>query len=262
MIQKLRYWSGKYSARGALKTLAHNAGKKFHRLPPVRAACAAVIRRLDEQQLRLDHELFDAHHGTDTGGVIALTDLKLANTSPAECNWYEGASPRIIQQLFDALDIPFGEFDFVDFGSGKGRVLMLAAERGFRKSIGVEFAGDLVEVARKNAEIFNRRRAVPASIESLHMDAMDYVLPDVPLVIYFYCPFFGAVLDRVLANITASHARNPRPIILLFNGQNAVVIGKFRATGFTEREVNLVRDPTRFIHYRGIIYTAPDRRPK
>jgi hypothetical protein len=262
MIKKLSYVLRKYSARGAVKTAAQFAQKKSGWCPPARAACAAVVRHLDQQQLRMDHALFDALHGTDTGGVIALADLKLVNSATAECYWYEGASPSIIRQLFGALTIPFGEFDFVDFGSGKGRVLMLAAEQGFRRSIGVEFAGDLVEVARKNAEIFNSRRSKPAIIESLHMDAMDYVLPDKPLVIYFYCPFYGAVMDRVLANITSSHARNPRPIILLFNGQNEAVIEKFRATGFTEREIHLQRDPTRFIHYRGLIFISPNRSPK
>lgn len=257
MLRKLRYWSGKYSARGAVKALAAFTEKKLTGITPLRKACAAIVHRLDRQQLRLDHALFDAIHGTDTGGVIPLADLKLATPTPSECNWYEGASPFIIRQLFDALPIRYSDFDFIDYGSGKGRVLMLAAERGFGKSIGVEFGGELVEAARRNTEIFNARRAQPATIESFHMDAVDFVLPETPLVIYFYCPFYGTVLDRVLANIKASHARNPRPLILIFNGQRPSIIEQFRATGFTEREIKLRRDPTRFLHYRGILYTAP-----
>ncbi len=159
------------------------------------------------------------------------------------------------------LEIPFADFEFVDYGSGKGRVLMLAAEQGFRKATGIEFAGELVAVARKNVEIFNRSRTKPAVIEVLHMDARDYALPDVPLVLFFFSPFKGAVLDRVLANVTASYARNPRPLFLVFSGQSPESIERFRATGFGWREVRLQRDPTRFIHYRGLIFAPLDHEP-
>jgi SAM-dependent methyltransferase len=117
--------------------------------------------------------------------------LTLANGANPGCLWYEAASPVIFRQFMAALEIPFDDFEFVDYGSGKGRVLMLAAEQGFRKATGIEFAGELVEVARKNVEIFNRSRAKPAIIESRRMDAKDYVLPDVPLVLFFFQPVQG-----------------------------------------------------------------------
>jgi hypothetical protein len=87
-------------------------------------------------------------------------------------------------------------------------------------------------------------------------------LPDVPLVLFFFSPFRDTVLDRVLSNITASHAQNPRPLFLVFNGRNPESIERFRATGFACREVSLQRDPTRFIHYRGLIFAALTESPK
>jgi hypothetical protein len=45
-------------------------------------------------------------------------------------------------------DLPIGDYaqyTFVDVGSGKGRMLFVAAEYRFRKVIGVEFATDLHE---------------------------------------------------------------------------------------------------------------------
>jgi hypothetical protein len=258
---KLRKWRERYGAMGAAKAILSDAQKHLGWFPPGRNLLASMEKQLYLHQQRLDFELFDAKYGTDTGGVIPLADLKLMNGASPECIWYEAASPVIFRQLMAALDISFADFEFVDYGCGKGRMLMLAAEQGFRKATGVEFAAALVEIARSNAEIFNRGCANPAVIESVHIDAVDYVLPDVPLVLFFYAPFKGTVLDRVLANITTSYVRAPRPLILVFHGRNRRVIEKFHATGFVSREVLLQRDPTRFIHYRGFIFTAPNRSP-
>jgi SAM-dependent methyltransferase len=250
-------WREKYGLIGGARAVAKQAKKQLGWFPPGQKVFAAAQRRIDLLQLRLDSQLFDAKHGTDTSGVISLSKLKLAKSATLGCIRYEAASPLIFRQLMAALEIPFGDFEFVDYGSGKGRVLMLAAQQGFRKATGIEFAAELVEVARKNADIFNRGRAMPTAIETLHMDARDYMLPDVPLVLFFFSPFRGAVLDRVLANITASYRRHPRPLFLVFNGWNPKSIERFCATGFACREVSLQRDPTRFIHYRGLIFAVP-----
>jgi hypothetical protein len=256
MLDKLRSWREKYGLIGAARAFASYAKKRLGWFPPGRKLAIAAKQRLHRHQQHLDFQLFDAEHGTDTSGVIPLSALELADRPTPGCIWYEAASPVIFRQLMAALEIPFGDFAFVDYGSGKGRMLMLAAEQGFRQATGIEFAAELVAVARKNAEIFNRARAKPAAIETLHMDARDYVLPDVPLVLFFFSPFRDTVLDRVLSNITASHAQNPRPLFLVFNGRNPESIERFRATGFACREVSLQRDPTRFIHYRGLIFAA------
>jgi hypothetical protein len=67
----------------------------------------------------------------------------------------------------------------------------------------------LVGVARRNAEIFNRGRVTPTAIETLHMDPRDYVLPDVPLVLFFFSPFKGAVLDRANQHHRVLRAKSP-----------------------------------------------------
>lgn len=257
MLDKVRSWREQYGPMGAARAFAAYAKRRLRWFPPGRLLANAAKQRLNRRQQRLDFQVFDAEHGTDTSGVVQLAALGLRGMRAAGCLHYEAASPAIFRQLMAALEIPFADFAFVDYGSGKGRLLMLAAELGFRRAIGIEFAAELVAVAQKNAEIFNRARAKPTAIETLHMDARDYVLPDVPLVLYFFSPFKDAVLDRVLSNITASYAKNPRPIFLVFNGRNPESIEKFRATGFACREVSLRRDPTRFKHYRGLIFAAP-----
>jgi hypothetical protein len=45
-------------------------------------------------------------------------------------------SVTVFKQIMSRLTIRFGEFELIDFGSGKGRVLLLASGYGFKKIIG------------------------------------------------------------------------------------------------------------------------------
>ncbi len=73
-------------------------------------------------------------------------------------------------------DIPTSVF--LDYGAGKGRVVCAASTRPFRHVLGLDSA-----------------------------DAN---------VIYFYNPFFGETLRRVVDNIRSSHQRHSRKIHVIF----------------------------------------------
>jgi len=206
---------------------------------------------------RLDRS-FDKKHGTDTGGIIALKDLIVTSGKTEACNWYEPMPTNVFRQLLDHLPINFGNFELVDFGSGKGRALLIAAEYGFRKSIGVEFAQDLHCIATENIAIYKKRHPQQAyDIEAICMDAMEYPLPNAPLVSFFYSPFTGKVMEQVLNNISASFAGHPREIIMVFYGQKPESIALFKATGFPYRELKLRADWSQLIQYRAFLFTSP-----
>ena len=48
------------------------------------------------------------------------------------------------------------------------------------------------------------------------MDAVDYVFPDTPLVLYLWNPFDWYVMERVVVNMVGSHRRNPRRIVVMY----------------------------------------------
>jgi SAM-dependent methyltransferase len=104
---------------------------------------------------------------------------------------------------------------FVDYGSGKGRVLVMAAEYPFRKVIGVEFSAQLHGIAEKNVS-----NAIPAvrckDIELVLADATQWALPHDCTVLYFYNPFHGRILAKVIENIRRSIAEAPRRLTIIF----------------------------------------------
>jgi len=110
---------------------------------------------------------------------------------------------------------------FVDFGCGKGRALLLAAEYPFRRIVGVEFFPQLVEIARKNLFSYRNPRQVCPDLEVVLGDAALFPIPDAPLVLYFNDPFDGHVLERVVLNIRRSLDHHPRPITVIHRHSTA-----------------------------------------
>lgn len=106
---------------------------------------------------------------------------------------------------------------FVDFGSGKGRVICQAARRPFARVVGVEISEKLVEAARVNVER-NRRHFKCQDIELVSADATQWTIPDDMTIGYLYHPFAGATFRRVIDNVVRSIERNPRRVRLVYVG--------------------------------------------
>ena len=107
---------------------------------------------------------------------------------------------------------PLGEFVFVDLGSGKGRVLLLAAEKPFKAVIGVEYAEDLHAAAEANIRLAGLERRA----SSVLGDAADFPIPGEPCVFYLYNPFGREILRQVIGAMEASYAKAPRPLYVIY----------------------------------------------
>src|SRR5579863_3713787 len=118
---------------------------------------------------RFTDHLYDWRHHVDTGGVIGLAELKL---NPDAGRNYIGIAPRTWKLMMRHLPINPEKFTYVDIGCGKGRSLILAAERGFLRRIGVDLSPDLIETARRNLDARN------AGCELICQDATQYEFPN------------------------------------------------------------------------------------
>ena len=178
---------------------------------------------------------FDRRHGVDTAGVVRLRDLDIESANVVHGIRYESTDPTLFRELLHALPIEYGEFTFVDLGAGKGRTLLLAAERPFRAVIGVEFAAELAEVARQNVETYRGERRC-ADVRVLCGDAVDFAPPDTPLVLYLFHPFEGPVLRAVIDGVERSLLERPRPIFAVLTGETTAA-GLLQQIGFVRLPV-------------------------
>lgn len=185
---------------------------------------------------------FDRKYGTNTSGRILLKDLTIKGKNVEAGTWYGPMSPKLFRQIMSHLKINYGEFQFVDFGSGKGRVLLMASSYGFNKIIGVEFAQELHRITNNNICVYELYTKKSNKIENIFEDATNYIIPNCPLVIFFNSPFTGKVMEQVLKNISTSFITNPRKIFLIFYGQNPQSIELFKATNFQCKELKIDND--------------------
>ena len=71
---------------------------------------------------------FDKALGLDTGGWIDPAELGLEQEKAAANTGYEGSPARTAEHLIGKVLSRARGFTFIDFGAGKGRVMLLAAK--------------------------------------------------------------------------------------------------------------------------------------
>jgi hypothetical protein len=167
---------------------------------------------------RVRWRLWDAYHGIDTGGGADGDVGFTVGENSAYTHHYEASGSGLRRQLA-RLQLDYGRYGFIDFGSGKGRALLMAAEFPFAFVMSVEFAQDLHLVAERNIERYVRGARRCESVRSILADAVSFPLPETPLVLYFYNPLSGPVLGAVLAYVQRSLSSSPRDCIIIAGGR-------------------------------------------
>ncbi|WP_422859908.1 class I SAM-dependent methyltransferase [Flagellimonas sp. S174] len=158
---------------------------------------------------------YDFKYNVDTDAHVLLENLDLSNEHKKHFYWYEGTKVRPLKKLFKHLDIP-KDRRFIDIGSGKGRVLLVAAEYGFKKIIGIELSRSLYQISKKNIDTFKQKRNIDSQIEVLNINALDYVFKDDEDIIFLYNPFDEQTLKQLVFNIKSSKNRNNREIKIIY----------------------------------------------
>ena len=173
-------------------------------------------------------DAFDRDYEVDTDGEFDgwtyLSDLEIPSTNWIHGNNYAAIDPVSFRAAMSTLPIKFEDFVFVDFGSGKGRALILASEFPFKRIIGVEFSPELHAIAQSNIQKYSKSGPSkseflePASVrlESMCMDFLDFPLPLEPSVFLLFDPCDEYVLEKLLFRIGASLAAHPRRIHLIY----------------------------------------------
>jgi len=139
---------------------------------------------------------WDAKYGTETGAGVPLDALTIGHDSRRHGERYQPSDPRVLIDAITFAGLAPADHHFIDLGCGKGRMLIVAAELGFRSCVGVEFAAELAEVAARNVAASGF-----TTIDIVHGDAGDYAFPAEPFVLYLFNPFAKQVMERVRDNL-------------------------------------------------------------
>jgi SAM-dependent methyltransferase len=181
-------------------------------------------------------DLFDEKYGTDTGGVREIGTLDVVNAPAARyAVRYNPSNPELVRAQLARLEIDYARFVFIDFGSGKGRVLLAAAAFPFKEVIGVELSRELHDIALQNIARFSLTETRVGRIASIHGDAAAFAVPQSNIVCYFYNPFGPPIMERVVERLVAhSQQHGFRVIIIYVDARHPEIFtrtGKFAILG-------------------------------
>lgn len=159
---------------------------------------------------------FDRKYNVDTCGSIHLHELTIERNNIESCILYDPIPAKTLRNLFSYISRSLSEYHFIDFGSGKGRALLVAAEYPFRQIIGVEFARELHEVALQNISTYSNSKQKCFAISSICVDATDFEIPKEKCIFFFFVPFGIDIFSEVLESINKSYTEYPRHMLILY----------------------------------------------
>jgi SAM-dependent methyltransferase len=154
-----------------------------------------------------------AYRVNTTSATVGWRDRLLGQFHSA----YQPTEPAPFHEMVRSLKIDFREFTFIDLGSGKGRVLLMASDYPFRQVLGVELLHELHRVAQENIAKYKSDAQQCFVLQSLCGDAREFDFPLEPTVLYLFNPLPAAGLSKVLSNLERSLREHPRAMFVIYH---------------------------------------------
>ena len=166
-----------------------------------------------------------------TTGIDKLKQLSVVGDNKKHASIYQAANYFLLEKAFDFLKDEKATGTIIDFGSGKGRIMAVAAFYGYKNIKGIEFAAALSAVAKKNIEGIQWK--FPETIFcALTENAVNYEIEKEDSIFFFFNPFDEKVVLEVVKNIMKSLKLNPRKVFVVYiNPMHREI---FESAGFQE----------------------------
>jgi hypothetical protein len=175
------------------------------------------LRRLFAQE---DADPFDVEHNVETSQRIYQRDLKTDSPNQSHASPYFPTPSRFLTQILEMAASKgatpnLSNLTFIDFGSGKGRVLLVASQFQFRKILGIELSPELNEIANKNIRAYKGAQRC-RSIQTLCADFTEFGVPPEPLYVFLYNPTSRSLSQQLADNLMRSLQEVPREAWILY----------------------------------------------
>lgn len=194
---------------------------------------------------------FDRRYATDTVRRLPVEAMRdVPGELARHAVHYEATAipkfRRAMRVVRRTLGARLPEFSFVDVGSGKGLVVMLAARQPFREVVGVEMAPELHATAEDNCGRFRAARRGLAPMRVVCGDALDCVFPSGHLVVYLYNPFDALLVGRFVERLEREAADGRELLLVYVNPQHRARLDESRRYDllYSDRALCLYRGAT------------------
>jgi SAM-dependent methyltransferase len=204
-------------------------------LSTVKTLCCLLLLSVSKHlkignQRYFEEYTFDFRHGTETQQIIVVENLAMDPSLKSHAVQYEPTRAWLFYDVMDKIKVELSYFSFIDFGSGKGRVLLLASKFPFKNIIGLEASPELCQFAENNIHRFRAKGQRCIDITSVCIDARDFTIPEGDIVLYFYNPFDRHILLPILKRIEDHCQKELFRIIIIYI--NPVYVELFEQSKF------------------------------
>lgn len=194
------------------------------RLRPALSKSGKWLRkRLNPLSLRRDYSrgLLLAHRfGADrnieklmfvpTAKTVPLSQVRVPHQLRRTGHDYRPTPWHVFHWAMSMIPESFERFAFVDYGAGRGRVLLMASQYPFDKVTGAEIAAELHQDCILNIAQFSRSYMKCRDVMCEHLSALRLDIPDQETVFYFHNPFDHSMFERIVEQIVRSYRQDPR----------------------------------------------------
>ena len=186
-----------------------------------------ALRRLRWSSLRKDHKrLLRALHAVldrsadslffvRTRGHVSRIGLKIPSQVRQTAHDYKPTPRLVFEWALSAVEPPLERTTFIDYGAGRGRVLLLASHHPFASIVGAEIAAELHDDCLMNIAQYPRSLMKCRNIDCQQVHAATLPIPEGPAVFYFFNPFDAGIVLNILNRIERSYKRRRRQMHLI-----------------------------------------------
>jgi hypothetical protein len=167
----------------------------------------------------------------DTTEMDDLQNEKIESPNLSHASIYQGTNYYLIEKAFEFLKTKQANQQLVDFGSGKGRIMVVAAYYGFKNIAGIDFSESLCREAGNNIDKI-KPFFPDTNLKIICSDAANYTIENDTNVFFFFNPFDEVVMLKVVRNILSSVKKNPRKVYIVY--VNPLHKEIFLSAGFEE----------------------------
>lgn len=191
--------------------------------PAIRQAIRWTADRLNPQSIRRGFRrvlLLVHRFGPDreverlcfvtTAAHVPLSIVRVPHQLRRTGHDYRPTPKRVFEWAMQIIPEPVNRFEFVDYGAGRGRVLLLASHYPFEKITGAEIAEELHRDCLLNIAQYPRSLMKCRDVNCEHLSALRLDVPEQNTVFYLNNPFDRSMLERVVANIVRAYKQEPR----------------------------------------------------
>ena len=162
---------------------------------------------------------FRVRHDVDCAEVNDSGYDEMSDESKKSGNAYANGSYYYCKLMLDWINIIDYEYQFIDIGSGKGKICFeVARDWHFSEVVGVEYESRLVEAANKNKKLLD------SNVAFVWSDASKYLLPDVKNIVYIFNSFNDVILKKFIDNNKESLRKNKSIILYAQNIHRTVFL--------------------------------------